>query len=114
MDNRQYREALIKSMVRSYRDIRRIDKKLHSKKFQRVYKDASCPSYKQVAQDTVELMDARRAAMSELMASFSQLPEIRHIDEQMEIGIGAMTFAAKCATEPKGRRFMKNQRAFAT
>lgn len=112
MDNRQYREELIKEMVAAYRDVRRLDRKLKSKTFQRVFKNPSCPTAIKINEARLELLGHRQEAWECLQMAFNRLPEVRSLDEKTEIGLGPMAFAAKCAAKPKGIRFMKNQLAF--
>lgn len=109
MDNRQYRAELIKRMVNAYRAIKKLDKKLAEKHFSRVFRNPKCPTAVKIGKAKVELLEYRAEEMQILSEAFRELPEVRHMTEETEIGIGPMEFAAKCAAKPRRRRFMKNQ-----
>lgn len=109
MDNRQYREVLIRGIVENYRELKRIDKVLSQSKFQKVYKDPTCKSAGRLALVKKRLLEMREEASVNLHTLWRSLPEIRSLTEETEIGMGPLEFAAQCAKRPRRRKFLKNQ-----
>ena len=109
MDNRQYREELIREIVTCYREVKRIEKVLAQDKYQRVFKNPKCKSAIRLARLKDTLNGDKQAIQMQLMDAWGKLPEVRCVGEDHEMGLGPLEFAAKCAKRPRRRKFMKNQ-----
>lgn len=107
MGQREYRAAILKSLMKACREIKKLEKELQQKRFTKVYRDKKCKGALKQAEWLAELEACLQESMTALMDNWELLPEVCKGDE-----IAAMEFAAQLCARKRSRKYMKNQQRF--
>ena len=108
----EYRDQILRDVVRHYREMVRLENLLEGKKYLKTYKNPKCPSAKALSEDRREAIRCLVESWKWLMKSYHKLPEVQS-DISLQGESQAMAYAKKLARPNRHPRYMKNQTSLA-
>ena len=108
----EYRDQILRDVVRHYREMVRLENLLEGKKYLKTYKNPKCPSAKALSEDRREAIRCLVESWKWLMKSYHKLPEVQG-EQALQGAFQAVSYAKQLAKPNRRPKYMKNQTSLA-